>query len=112
MVRLTALVARSLDIDQGPYEDRAGTISKTGDTGHDTPSRRSVLVQRGTRSRLRENQSGAGKHPSSPLSSVDIPIGRFRVIRVGLPMSEPLRLYPHSRRFAKRIGRSEKCRYC
>jgi 3-oxoacid CoA-transferase B subunit len=30
--RLAALVARSLDIDQGPYEDRAGTFSKTGDT--------------------------------------------------------------------------------
>jgi len=42
--RLTALVARSLDIDQGPDEDRAGTFSKTADTDHDTPSRWSVLI--------------------------------------------------------------------
>ena len=44
--RLPALVARTIEIDQGPYDDRAGTFSKTGDTGHDTASRRSELIKR------------------------------------------------------------------
>jgi hypothetical protein len=64
--RLAALVARSLDIDQGPYEDRAGTFSKTGDTDHDTPSRRLMLAQRGTRSRLRETDQVLVRFPLHP----------------------------------------------